>query len=157
MQVMPATGKDLKVGDITETEANIHAGVKYMRWMIDQYYEKEPMTKLDKALFAFASYNAGPGRIASLRKEAANAAARPPTSGSTTWSMSPPRRSRSGDGDLRLEHLQVLHRLSPTHRIESGAGAGRREAQAGRQVNVSRPQPVIEGVSVSGRHANRSS
>ncbi len=71
MQVMPATGKDLKVGDITETETNIHAGIKYMRWMIDQYYEKEPMTKLDKALFVFASYNAGPGRIAALRKEAA--------------------------------------------------------------------------------------
>jgi membrane-bound lytic murein transglycosylase MltF len=29
------------------------------------------MTKLDKALFAFASYNAGPGRVAQLRKEAA--------------------------------------------------------------------------------------
>jgi membrane-bound lytic murein transglycosylase MltF len=71
MQVMPATAKDLDVGDITEVEANIHAGIKYMRWMIDQYYEKEPMTKLDKALFAFASYNAGAGRIASLRKEAA--------------------------------------------------------------------------------------
>jgi membrane-bound lytic murein transglycosylase MltF len=71
MQVMPATGKDMKVGDITETEANIHAGIKYMRWMIDQYYAKEPMTKLDKALFAFASYNAGAGRISQLRKEAA--------------------------------------------------------------------------------------
>ncbi|MDM0036993.1 lytic transglycosylase F [Variovorax sp. J22P271] len=71
MQLMPATGKDMKVGDITQTEANIHAGVKYMRWMIDQYYEKEPMTPLDKALFAFASYNAGAGRISSMRKEAA--------------------------------------------------------------------------------------
>ena len=71
MQVMPATGKDMKVGDITETEANIHAGIKYMRFMIDQYYEKEPMTKLDKALFAFASYNAGPGRVRELRQEAA--------------------------------------------------------------------------------------
>jgi len=70
MQLMPATGKDMKVGDIGQTEANIHAGVKYMRFMIDQYYEKEPMTKLDKALFAFASYNAGAGRIAGLRKEA---------------------------------------------------------------------------------------
>jgi membrane-bound lytic murein transglycosylase MltF len=39
--------------------------------MIDRFYENEPMTKLDKALFAFASYNAGPGRIAQLRKEAA--------------------------------------------------------------------------------------
>jgi membrane-bound lytic murein transglycosylase MltF len=71
MQVMPATGKELGVGDITQVEPNIHAGVKYMRWMIDQYYGKEPMTKLDKALFAFASYNAGAGRISQLRKAAA--------------------------------------------------------------------------------------
>ena len=69
MQVMPATGKDMNVGDITEIDANIHAGIKYMRWMIDNYYGNEPMTKLDKALFAFASYNAGAGRISQLRKE----------------------------------------------------------------------------------------
>ena len=61
----------LGVGDITKVEPNIHAGIKYMRWMIDQYYGKEPMTTLDKALFAFASYNAGAGRIAQLRKDAA--------------------------------------------------------------------------------------
>jgi len=71
MQIMPATGKDLKVGDISKLEPNIHGGIKYMRWMIDNYYGKEPMTKLDKALFAFASYNAGAGRISGLRKEAA--------------------------------------------------------------------------------------
>ena len=71
MQVMPATGKEMNVGDLTEVEANIHAGIKYMRWMIDHYYGKEPMTELDKALFAFASYNAGAGRISQLRKEAA--------------------------------------------------------------------------------------
>ena len=70
MQVMPATGKELRVGDITKVEPNIHAGIKYMRFMIDNYYANEPMTKLDKALFAFASYNAGAGRIAQLRKEA---------------------------------------------------------------------------------------
>jgi membrane-bound lytic murein transglycosylase MltF len=70
MQIMPATGKELGVGDITEVEANIHAGIKYMRWMIDQYYGKEPMTKVE-GLFAFASYNAGAGRISELRKEAA--------------------------------------------------------------------------------------
>jgi membrane-bound lytic murein transglycosylase MltF len=71
MQLMPATGAEMKVGDITQTEANIHAGIKYMRFMIDQYYEKEPMTKLDKALFAFASYNAGAGGVSKMRKEAA--------------------------------------------------------------------------------------
>lgn len=68
MQVMPATGKDMRVGDITKLEPNIHAGIKYMRWMIDNYYGDEPMTNLDKALFAFASYNAGAGRISGLRE-----------------------------------------------------------------------------------------
>jgi membrane-bound lytic murein transglycosylase MltF len=72
MQVMPATGKELGVGNIAQVEPNINAGIKYMRWMIDQYYGKEPMTNLDKALFAFASYNAGAGRISKLRKEAAS-------------------------------------------------------------------------------------
>jgi membrane-bound lytic murein transglycosylase MltF len=70
MQVMPATGQELKVGDIRQIDANIHAGVKYMRFIVDQYYKDEPMTKLDKNLFAFASYNAGPGRIRQLRREA---------------------------------------------------------------------------------------
>jgi membrane-bound lytic murein transglycosylase MltF len=71
MQVMPATGKELAVGDIREVEANIHAGIKYVRLMIDKYYGDEPMSQLDKLLFAFASYNAGPGRVRQLRQEAA--------------------------------------------------------------------------------------
>jgi len=71
MQVMPATGKELGVGDITQLEPNIHAGVKYIRFMIDRYYANEPMDRINKGLFAFASYNAGPGRISQLRKRAA--------------------------------------------------------------------------------------
>jgi membrane-bound lytic murein transglycosylase MltF len=71
MQVMPATGGDLKVGDIRQIEPNIHAGVKYIRFMMDQFYANEPMNKLNKGLFTFASYNAGPGRIAQLRGLAA--------------------------------------------------------------------------------------
>ncbi len=67
---MSSTSKELGVGDVTKVEANIHAGVKYMRYMIDQYYGKEPMSNLDKVLFAFAAYNAGSGRIAELRKKA---------------------------------------------------------------------------------------
>jgi len=70
MQVMPTTGKELGVGDITQLEPNIHAGVKYMRFMIDRYYKDEPMNQLNKGLFTFASYNAGPARIRQLRQEA---------------------------------------------------------------------------------------
>jgi membrane-bound lytic murein transglycosylase MltF len=71
MQVMPATGKELAVGDISQLEPNIHAGVKYMRFMIDRYYANEPMTPINKGLMAFASYNAGPARVRQLRAEAA--------------------------------------------------------------------------------------
>ena len=71
MQVMPQTGKDLKVGDIHLIEPNIHAGVKYIRSIVDRYYSKEPMDDLNKMLFAFAAYNAGPGRIRQLQRETA--------------------------------------------------------------------------------------
>src|SRR5580698_342588 len=71
MQLMPATGTQMKVGDVHQTEANIHAGVKYIRYMVDQYFANEPMDDLNKILFAFASYNAGPGRIHQLRQIAA--------------------------------------------------------------------------------------
>lgn len=70
MQVMPATAKELAVGDVTQLEPNIHAGVKYIRFLVDRYFADEPMDALNKVLFAFASYNAGPARIRQLRREA---------------------------------------------------------------------------------------
>ena len=70
MQVMPETGQELKVGDIAQLEPNIHAGVKYIRSIVDRYYAKEPMDDVNKMLFAFAAYNAGPARIRQLRREA---------------------------------------------------------------------------------------
>ncbi|MGE5362277.1 MAG: transglycosylase SLT domain-containing protein [Bacteroidales bacterium] len=70
MQVMPETGKELRVGDISKLEPNIHAGVKYMRTVEDTFFKDEPMDELNKGLFTFASYNAGPGRVRQLRREA---------------------------------------------------------------------------------------
>ena len=70
MQVMPETGRELKVGDITLVEANIHAGVKYLRQVVDRNFANEPMDDVNKLLFAFAAYNAGPGRVRQLRREA---------------------------------------------------------------------------------------
>jgi len=66
-----STGKDMKVGDINETEPNIHAGVKFLHAMMTEYYAKEPMDPLNKGLFTFAAYNAGPGRVRGRRRTAA--------------------------------------------------------------------------------------
>ncbi|HJS72805.1 MAG TPA: transglycosylase SLT domain-containing protein, partial [Vicinamibacteria bacterium] len=72
MQVMPTTAKDkaVNIPDIENLESNIHAGIKYNRWVVDNFYNDEAIPPIDRQLFAFASYNAGPGRVARLRKEA---------------------------------------------------------------------------------------
>lgn len=70
MQIMPATGKDLGVGDITQIEPNIHGGAKYMDQLMTRYFRDAKFSDYDRPLFAFASYNAGPGNIARMRKEA---------------------------------------------------------------------------------------
>jgi len=70
MQVLPSTGKEMQVGDVSQLDPNIHAGTKYLRFMVDRYFKDAPMDPVDKMLFAFASYNAGPAKVARLRKEA---------------------------------------------------------------------------------------
>src|SRR4030095_13765616 len=70
MQVMPPTGKELNVGDITKVDANIHAGVKYVRFMMDRYFKDDPTDPLNRGVMKFASDTAGPGRVGQLRREA---------------------------------------------------------------------------------------
>jgi membrane-bound lytic murein transglycosylase MltF len=73
MQLMPTTAADPNVGidDITVLENNVHAGTKYLRFLLDQYFQDGSLDPLNEHLFAFAAYNAGPNRIARLRAEAA--------------------------------------------------------------------------------------
>jgi membrane-bound lytic murein transglycosylase MltF len=41
-----------------------------MRFVRNEFFEDQPMDDLNKGLFTFASYNAGPGRVRQLRREA---------------------------------------------------------------------------------------
>jgi len=70
MQLLPATGKSMKVGNIKNLEPNIHAGIKYHRWLIDRYFKNDEVDAFNQTLFAFAAYNAGPRRVIELRKTA---------------------------------------------------------------------------------------
>ena len=72
MQVLPDTAASdpINIPNIEEMEHNIHAGVKYLRWIYGNYFENEEMNHLNKVLFTIASYNAGPTRIKQLRREA---------------------------------------------------------------------------------------
>jgi membrane-bound lytic murein transglycosylase MltF len=73
MQVLPSTAADpnVNIPKIEELENNIHAGVKYMRFIMDRYFKDAEMDDLNRNLFAFASYNAGPARISGLMSQAA--------------------------------------------------------------------------------------
>jgi membrane-bound lytic murein transglycosylase MltF len=73
MQMLPSTAADPNVGipDIEKLEKNIQAGTKYLRFIVDRYYRDTQMDDVNKLLFAFAAYNAGPARVAALRKKAA--------------------------------------------------------------------------------------
>jgi membrane-bound lytic murein transglycosylase MltF len=73
MQLLPTTAADksVEIEDITVLENNVHAGAKYMRWLRDNYFNEPGMSNEEQTLFSFAAYNAGPGRVIKLRKEAA--------------------------------------------------------------------------------------
>ena len=70
MQIMPATGREMGVGDIRQPGPNVHAGVRYLRRLMDEYFDDPQLTFLNRMLFTFAAYNAGPTRISRLREEA---------------------------------------------------------------------------------------
>ena len=72
MQIMPATGAELKVGDIHVVEPNIHGGAKYMDRLMTRYFKDANFSETDRTLIAFACYNAGPGSISRMRKLAAS-------------------------------------------------------------------------------------
>jgi membrane-bound lytic murein transglycosylase MltF len=71
MQLMPATGTSLNVGDVRQLEANIHGGAKYIRELMDVYFNEPQLKPVDRMLFAIAAYNAGPNRIQKLRERTA--------------------------------------------------------------------------------------
>ena len=70
MQLMPATGREMRVGNINNTDANIHAGTKYHKLLKEHYFADKDISEADRTLFIFAGYNAGPNKINRLRKKA---------------------------------------------------------------------------------------
>ncbi len=125
MQVMPPTGKELNVGDISQVEPNIHAGVKYMRFMMDRYYKDEPMTELNKGLMTFASYNAGPGRVRQLRRETAKRGLDP-----NVWFGNVERVASERIGRETVTYVSNIYKYYVTYTLLSAQLNRRSEAKA---------------------------
>lgn len=71
MQIKPSTARSDIVGvdDVSNVDGNVHAAAKYLRYLADTYFPGDQISDLDRILFALASYNAGPNRIAGVRKK----------------------------------------------------------------------------------------
>lgn len=71
MQVLPETARSMGVEDYASVEGNIQAGARYMRYLMDTWFDDPGISAMDRWLFALAAYNAGETRIARIREAAA--------------------------------------------------------------------------------------
>jgi len=73
MQIKPSTaaGDPININDVeTNMENNIKAGTAYMDYILRTNLKEAKLNKINRSLFALAAYNAGPARLAQLRKKA---------------------------------------------------------------------------------------
>ena len=72
MQILPSTASDtVGIEDIDSLENNVHAGVRYLDHLRQNYFSESPSDPIAQTDFVFASYNAGPTRVSQLRRDAA--------------------------------------------------------------------------------------
>ena len=72
MQVLPndAAAPPINIPNVNTAPNNILAGVRMLHQIKEQYFNDPNIDPVNKTLLVFASYNAGPNRIAELRKRA---------------------------------------------------------------------------------------
>lgn len=70
MQVLPSTANEpyINIANIDDIDANIHAGIKYLHFIRQNYFTTSNIEPLDALLLTFAAYNAGPARLRTLRQ-----------------------------------------------------------------------------------------
>jgi membrane-bound lytic murein transglycosylase MltF len=125
LQVIPknAAASSINIPNVMTADKNIEAGVKMLRDIEDRYFNDPSLNPVDKTLMVFASYNAGPNRIARLRKEAANNGLDPNKwFGNVTHGG---QRRRARNGQLRQQYLQILHCVQADTERPASATEGR--------------------------------
>ena len=72
MQVMPTTAASspVNIRNINMEENNIHAGVRMLHFLVNDYFSEPGLDRFNRTLFAIAAYNAGPAKITRCRQVA---------------------------------------------------------------------------------------
>lgn len=124
MQLLPSTGKAMGYRDIrSSAQANIAAGAKYMRFLIDSYFDEPDIPAAARFDFALAAYNAGPTRIVQLRKLAAQRGLDP-----NRWVHNVERVALEKIGRQPVQYVANIHRYYTAYRLaediqEDGGGS----------------------------------
>ena len=79
MQVMPTTAASapVKIPDIHTEENNIHAGIRLIHFLVNDYFNEPELDQMNRTLLAIAAYNAGPAKITKCRQVAEEMGLRP--------------------------------------------------------------------------------
>jgi len=130
MQLLPSTAADKSVGipDVSTVENNIHAGIKYMRYIVDHYFDDPAINEVNKTLFAFASYNAGPNRIRRIRAKAAESGYDP-----NVWFHNVEVMVANDVGREPVQYVRNIFKYYTAYQLLSEQNAIRQEVKAGTQ------------------------
>ena len=137
MQIMPKTGRELGVGDVHTADPNVHAGAKYMAQLMDVYFNGVQFDDQNRNLFAFAAYNAGPGKIQSLRREAQAEELDP-----NLWFNNVERVAAARVGQEPVRYVRNIYKYYVAYKLIEEADAAKKASIAG-----AASQPAVAGTS----------
>jgi membrane-bound lytic murein transglycosylase MltF len=67
LKISTAASPAVGISDISSMDNNIHAGIKYLAHLRDNYFDDPEISERDRIRFALAAYNAGPTKVARMR------------------------------------------------------------------------------------------
>jgi membrane-bound lytic murein transglycosylase MltF len=126
MQLTPRTGHALGVGDIHNPDPNVHGGAKYMAQLMDTYFKNIPFDEQNRNLFAFAAYNAGPGAIQRLRREAEAQKLDP-----NLWFNNVERVAAARVGQETVRYVRNIYKYYVAYKLIEESDAAKKAAIAG--------------------------
>jgi membrane-bound lytic murein transglycosylase MltF len=132
MQLMPNTGRALRVGNIYMADPNVHAGTKYMAQLMDNYFKDVPFDEQNRNLFAFAAYDMGPGAIQRLRREAEAQKLDP-----NVWFNNVERMAAARLGQEPVQYVRNIYKYYVAYKLIEEADAAKKAA-----IDAAKTQPA---------------
>ena len=155
MQIKPSTAADASVGipDVeTSMENNIHAGVKYMDYILRTNLKDAKMDRTNRGLIAVAAYNAGPGRMASLRRRAEQEGLDP-----NIWFNNVEIIAAKEIGAETITYVSNIYKYYVGFKMASEVTAARKKSRGitGSQALIVSEKPVLRELNEPGKSACR--